>query len=311
VPNRNPPLWNGRMILAPSEPCPGPSRAAGHDRGGTHKLRRGVRWFPVWAIVFAAGSMLPRLASARATSEAAAEPCPAPSEADTEAAKTAFREGQAAFSEGAYSHAVELWKEAYDLDCSAHALLLNLAMAQELLGRPEDAARTLELFNRRVPESPYAEPNRKRIERLRRLWVEQSRARARERHERPAPPPPRPAPPPPLDTNVVALAIAAGGGLMALAGGALYIEGRAAAASASERCGESPGSCPDAAAVIAGERARERAEVAGWMAGTGLFAAAAGTLWYLLTPPAPADGGLELGTSVSSTGMSIQLSGSY
>src|SRR5262245_2086861 len=85
----------------------------------------------------------PALARAQQPEAAA---CAAPGAEDTEAAKRAFRDGQLAFSEGDYALAAELWQSAYERDCSAHALLLNLGMAQELLGRPDLAAQTLALF---------------------------------------------------------------------------------------------------------------------------------------------------------------------
>jgi tetratricopeptide (TPR) repeat protein len=242
-----------------------------------------------------------------ATTVAAADSCPAPAPADTEAAKTSFRDGQAAFTEGAYARALELWSHAYLLDCTAHALLLNLAMAHELLGRPEDAAQTLELFNRRAPESPYVNPNLRRIARLRRVWAEQTRARARaqRRSSPPAATPTRP----PAEPNVLPLALAAGGGMVGLTGLALYVQGRASAASAADRCVQSR-TCADADDAFAGERARERAEIAGWLTGGGLVTAAVGTLWYLLSPPAQPVG-IEWGASVSDAGTSLHLRGTY
>jgi hypothetical protein len=87
----------------------------------------------------------------------------------TELAKSAFREGQTAFNEGDYARAVDQLQLAYTRDCTAHAILLNLATAQELAGTPADAIRSLELYNERVPGSSYQEPNRRRIERLQRM----------------------------------------------------------------------------------------------------------------------------------------------
>jgi hypothetical protein len=270
------------------------------------RRRRSRCWILGWLAL--ASAPAPALAQPAAPANGA-DSCPTPTPADTEAAKTSFRDGQLAFTEASYSRAVELWSDAYRLDCTAHGLLLNLAMAQELLGRPEDAARTLELFNRRAPESPYVEANRKRIDRLRRLWVEQTRARAREQRKASAPalmPPPAARP---ADDNVVPLALAVGGSLVGLTGVALYVQGRVATASAADRCGESH-VCASQDDVIAGERARERVEIAGWLTGGGLLTAAAGTIWYLLSPPEhPA--GIEWGASVSDAGTSLHVRGTY
>jgi hypothetical protein len=148
--------------------------------------------------------------------------CPGPTSAvATEAARSAFREGQTAFNEGDYAHAVELWQLAYTKDCTAHALLLNLATAQELAGKPGDAIQSLELFNERAPGSSYEEPNRRRIERLQHALAEASAAPKTEPAPKPNPAPAPlhaaaplaapspPAPPPPAAPAPVPVATAA------------------------------------------------------------------------------------------------------
>ena len=202
---------------------------------------------------------------------------------DPEAARVAFRAGQTAFSEGAYARAVALWDQAYRDDCTAHALLLNLAMAQELLGRPEDAIHTLQLFNRRSPESPYVEANTKRIQQLERAVADKNRERTRQ--ERAAwTPVDRPA----ADEGSgvpVPIVVSIAGGVLAVAGGVLYLEGSSSAASAEDRCGASRQQCENVDGVVDGERARSRAQVGGWMAGAGLVAAAGGIAWHILAQP--------------------------
>jgi len=301
------------MIFAHCAPRQSPDCAALGHCGGSSASAAGFRRMGRAALCLLAcwvSSLPASPAAAQSLEPTPVSACPEPTASDTQAAKTAFRDGQHAFTEGAYSSAVDLWSDAYRLDCNAHPLLLNLAMAQELLGRPEDAARTLELFNRRASDSPYVEPNRKRIERLHRAWTEQSRARAREQHKRALPPPSPPPPPDALDTNIVALAVAAGGALAALTGGALYLQAHSAAASAAERCGASRAHCTSVDDVVAGERARARAEVAGWLTGAGLATAAVGTLWYVFSLPEP-PAGVEWGASLSSTQTSFHVSGTY
>lgn len=200
---------------------------------------------------------------------------------DPESARVAFRAGQTAFSEGAYGRAVELWNQAYRDDCTAHALLLNLAMAQELLGRPEDAIHTLTLFNRRSPGSPYVEANTKRIQRLERSASDQRRERAR-RERLDWTPVTRPAPT--EETLSLPLAITVAGGAVAIVGGVLFAEGRLSAASADERCG-SRAACIEVDRVVDGERARSRAEMGGWIGGAGLLTAAGGLAWHFLSQP--------------------------
>jgi hypothetical protein len=97
--------------------------------------------------------------------------------------------------------------------------------------------------------------------------------------------------------------------MVGLTGLALYVQGRASAASAADRCGQSR-ACDNPADAFAGERARERAEIAGWLTGGGLVTAAVGTLWYLLSPPSQPTG-IEWGASVSDAGTSLHLRGTY
>jgi hypothetical protein len=202
---------------------------------------------------------------------------------DPEAARVAFRAGQTAFSEGAYARAVELWDQAYRDDCTAHALLLNLAMAQELLGRPGDAIQTLTLFNGRSPSSPYVDANVKRIERLERAVAENSRDRARQNRALWSPVE-RPTTSGDGAGLSVPLVVAVAGGAIAVVGGALFAEGRLSATSAEERCGAAR-ACEVVGNLVDGERARTRAEVGGWLGGAGLATAAGGVVWHLLTRP--------------------------
>jgi hypothetical protein len=202
---------------------------------------------------------------------------------DPEAARVAFRAGQTAFSEGAYGRAVELWNQAYRDDCTAHALLLNLAMAQELLGRPGDAIHTLTLFNRRSPTSPYVEANLRRIQRLERSAAEQRRDHAR-RERLDWTPVNRPAPAGESPGLSLPLAVTVAGGAIAIVGGALFVEGRLSAGSADERCG-SRDACTRVDGLVDGERARTRAEMGGWLGAAGLVTTAGGLVWHFLSQP--------------------------
>jgi hypothetical protein len=203
---------------------------------------------------------------------------------DPEAARVAFRAGQTAFSEGGYARAVELWNQAYGDDCSAHALLLNLAMAEELLGRPDDAIHALILFNRRSPHSPYVEANVKRIHHLQLAVAEKTRERARRDRTLWGP---ADRPPTANDGTTLSIPLVVGvtGAAVAVVGTALFIEGRTSAAAAEERCGASRQACTAIDGVVDGERARGRAQIGGWMAGAGLVTAASGVVWHLVTRP--------------------------
>jgi hypothetical protein len=224
------------------------------------------------------------LAQSETESAATEDGCAEPRGAqDPEAARVSFRAGQTAFSEGAYGRAVELWNQAYRDDCTAHALLLNLAMAQELLDRPDDAIHTLRLFNRRSPTSPYVEANTKRIQRLERSAAERRREHAR-RERLDWTPVNRPAPADEGSRLSLPLAVAVAGGAIAVVGGVLFLEWRASAASADDRCG-SREACSAVGGLVDGERARSRAEVGGWIGAAGVATAAGGLVWHFLSQP--------------------------
>jgi hypothetical protein len=196
-------------------------------------------------------------------------------------------------------------------------LLLNLATAQELLGRPDDAIHTLKLFNSRSPNSPYVEANTRRIDRLERASAEKRRERTRlERAswtpvERPSP----------ADEGLggsVPLIVGVTGAAVAVVGGALFLEGRMSASSADETCGASRQECTGMNGVVDGERARARAEVGGWMAAAGLVTAAGGAVWHILSgaerpldQQTAAGGGLSLSTDLSSRGAGLDWSGHF
>lgn len=234
---------------------------------------------------------------------------------DPEAARVAFRAGQTAFSEGAYARSVELWEQAYGDDCTAHALLLNLAMAQELLGRPQHAIRTLRLFDSRSPGSPYVEANAKRIQRLERSAQDLEGDRSR-RAQTAWAPVSRPAPDDELELPLP-LVVSVVGGAVAVVGGVLFFEGRSSASSAEDGCGAGREACGSAQSLVDGERARARAQVGGWMAGAGAATLAGGLVWHFVTRPTrPLDqsvssGGVAFGADVPSRSAQLSWSGSF
>jgi hypothetical protein len=286
-----------------------------------------VKYWAGWTLI--AGLAVPALSAAQPSPEdgsalapptatgAQLEACVAPGPEDTEAAKRAFRDGQSSFSEGDYSHAAELWRWAYERDCTAHALLLNLAMAQELLGRPDLAIQSLSRFDRLVPDSPYVAANQKRIARLERAPV----ASVRPRRELPKACPPAPPPAPPVQVAAPAgrswlpLGVALGGAAATLVGGAFYLEARHAASGANDACGGHGGECANLGAVVEGERARARAQTAGWITGVGLATLAGGLVWHFATPgqaeDAPAAASQSIGMTLDSNAVGLSLTGGF
>jgi hypothetical protein len=252
---------------------------------------------------------------AQAPAAEMAEGCVVPSLEDTEAAKQAFRGGQIAFSEADYARAAELWRWAYERDCTAHALLLNLAIAEELLGRPDQAVRALALFDERVPDSPYVAANQRRIARLQRAPSSSVRPRREAPKACPSVSPPRLEESHPRAT--IPLVVALSGGAAAVLAGAFYAQARYAATTASDACGGEPGRCANAESVVDGERARARAEVLGWLTGAGLVTLTGGLVWHFAHPGEPAperrseNRPLRLSSSVSPDRLGLSLSGGF
>lgn len=269
-----------------------------------------------WGMALIVGLVWPGLAGAQAPTIDPVATCATPSPADTEEAKNAYRQGQMAFSEGDYERSAVRWEDAYRRDCSAHALLLNLATAYELLGRPEQAAAALHRFNHLAPDSPYAAANEQRIARLQRFVVA---PRPRREAAQPCPTTPAlPASVAPRDGGIaIPVAVAVAGGVTALVGGALYAQARHAASQAEDRCGGAPEQCQDEAAMVDGERARSRAVTSGWITGVGLATLAGGVVWHLLSGPTtpPSSGGLRppvrLGSALGPTGANLWVSGGF
>lgn len=108
-------------------------------------------------VLFLAGQTA--AAQARPYPECLAEP----TEGDIAAAKGAFQAGQASFNEADYERAITYWEDAYRRDCTAHALLLNLARAYELKGDKAQAVEALQTFLARKPESPQKDQIERRI----------------------------------------------------------------------------------------------------------------------------------------------------
>lgn len=111
-----------------------------------------------------------------------------PTEGDVAAAKGAFQAGQASFNEADYGRAIFYWEDAFRRDCTATALLLNLARAYELAGNKRQAVVALETYLARQPDAPQRDQITRRIEVLNRQIDQESAA------AKPAQPAPQAAP---------------------------------------------------------------------------------------------------------------------
>lgn len=228
-----------------------------------------------------------------------------PTEADIAGAKGAFTAGQASFEEADYARAIIYWGDAYRRDCTAHALLLNLARAYELSGAKAEAAFALTTYLERVPSTPDREKIQRRIEALR---------RAEDAVQAAPPAPPAPpvttagaaptatqqptvaaspaAPAPRIDANsgtslgkvILPIGIAGAGAVIAGVGSVLYFDARSDLRDAQEACGGGhvcSGAQKDEL-VDDGNAIRRRVNITGGVTIGGIALLGGGLTWLLL-----------------------------
>jgi tetratricopeptide (TPR) repeat protein len=239
--------------------------------------------------------------------KAAFPPCTTTvTEADRKAAQGAFAAGQGSFNEADYQTAITYWRDAYRRDCSAHALLLNLARAYELKGDRGEAVNALETYLQRKPDVAEADQIRRRIENLKSQM-------AAEKPAAPAPAPPVmpvPAPavatappitsapsvaPAPTDTtetsqgrSPIPLVVASGGGVLGVVGAVVLASGVSKVQEAEKVCpthkcaDDVPGA---GEAIELGNAGRQQQQIGGVLLGAGVAAVGGGLLWYFLSSP--------------------------
>ncbi len=246
------------------------------------------------------------LASLSAVAEEQPAPYPEcsrqPTEVEVAAAKGAFQAGQASFNEADYNRAITYWEDAYRRDCTAHALLLNLARAYELNGQKHHAVNSLETYLARNPSSPQRDQIARRIEVLNDKIAQEEKSAA------PASGTPggsdsgsgtgdtKPGGGPGPDTgsegkrSIVPLFVAGGGGAIAIVGGILYFGAASDVTAAEDKCGGRK--CPPGdPAIKEGNDARSRQTVATIVTVGGLAIAGGGVAWYFLQKPEGAEHG--------------------
>lgn len=217
-----------------------------------------------------------------------------PTEGDIAAAKGAFQAGQASFNEADYNRAITYWEDAYRRDCTAHALLLNLARAYELNAQKRMAVNSLETFLARNPSTPQRDQIARRIEVLNeKIATEGPAAPTGPQPSVPGGPagagPGTPVTPPDTDSGsrpLVPLLVAGGGGLIAVVGTVLYLGAKSDEQAAEDKC-PSRKNCPEAIQQE-GNDAVKRADTAGVITIAGVAIAAGGVAWYFLSDPEPA-----------------------
>jgi tetratricopeptide (TPR) repeat protein len=219
-----------------------------------------------------------------------------PTEGDVAAAKGAFQAGQASFNEADYNRAITYWEDAYRRDCTAHALLLNLARAYELNAQKRMAVNSLETFLARNPSTPQRDQIARRIEVLNEKIATEGPAAAVGPvpvNGTPGGPsgtgPGTPTTPPDSGGGsrpLLPLLVAGGGGVIAVVGTVLYLGAKSDEQAAEDKC-PSRKNCPEAIQQE-GNDAVKRADTAGVITIAGVAIAAGGVAWYFLSEPEPA-----------------------
>lgn len=192
-----------------------------------------------------------------------------PTDAERAAARGAFVAGRVAFGERDWATALAYWNDAYRRDCTAHALLLDVARAHELLGDAARADEALATFLARRPDDPLADEARRRREALRRTEVP----------ARPEPLASSPEAEAHAPARVAPFVIAGAGGLLAIVGAWLSIDGHAAIGRADAACPDRA-SCADADARSDGNSGRDRLRLGEALVGSGVALAAGGLVWH-------------------------------
>lgn len=221
-----------------------------------------------------------------------------PSETDVQGAKGAFQAGQASFEEGDYARAISYWEDAYRRDCTAHALLLNLARAYELNNQKLHAVNSLETFLARNPSSNQRDQIARRIEGLKAKIQEESQPKTSGGNESGSgndepsvgvdSGPTQPAGP---KRPMTPLIVAGAGGVLTVVGGLLFLKARGDVKDIEDQCGGR--ACPTQDLIDEGNDARSRQTTWGIVTVGGIALAAGGLAWYFTSEPKPAQTALR------------------
>ena len=208
-----------------------------------------------------------------------------PTEADLEGAKGAHRAAIQFYERADYERAIQYWRDAYEFDCSAHGVLINIASAYEKKGDRQRAVDTLEAYLSRAPDAPDAVTIQERVQNLRNALRAAQDPRPKPTAKATVAPPPEPPPPPPTTVMVrpygsTPLVVAGAGGVALFAGAILVPTGLSAISTAEETCRGRVG-CGQQVADE-GNAGRTQATVGGVALGVGAAALAGGLIWHFL-----------------------------
>jgi tetratricopeptide (TPR) repeat protein len=219
-----------------------------------------------------------------------------PTAQDVEGAKGAHKAATQFYERAEYEKAISYWNDAYNFDCTAKGLLLNIANAYEKLGDRAATIATLEAYLRRTGPNPDIELKIKNLKLL--MAAAQPTATA-------APTAPTAAPSsaptsPPGGARPYGFTpwiLVGGGGALAIVGAILLPVGYGAISNAEKICPDHA-TCTNPDAASQGNSGRTQAGVGWGMLSVGLAAAGGGLVWQLLFNK-PADPAKKAGVWMS------------
>ena len=238
--------------------------------------------------------------------------CPGkPSSDDEKAARGLFEAGKTAYNEADYNRAIQYWRDAFDRDCTAAPLLLNIANAYEKAGNIDAAITALETYLKRRPDAEDAPTIQKRIENMKRSQKAApppppTATAAKSSEPVVAPPPtataaptqaPTSAPPPASGPGIAPWIVVGAGGALTLVGTIVFFGGKSKVSDAENACPAH--SCTDATLAQKGNDGRSQEKLGGILAGVGLAGVAGGLAWYFVAKPKDGGSGAYIAPSVT------------
>ncbi|EYF03476.1 tetratricopeptide repeat protein [Chondromyces apiculatus] len=211
-----------------------------------------------------------------------------PTEADLEGAKGAHKAAIQFYERADYDRAIRYWKDAYEFDCTAHGVLINIASAYERKGDRTAAIETLESYLTRAPDASDAITIQERVQNLKAALRAEQEARP---PQRPTVKPPPPKPPPPKPEMVepygyAPLVIAGAGGAALAIGGIMLPIGFSSIAAAERECPDRTNCEPQIA--DRGNSGRSQVAAGAVVMGVGALAIGGGLAWhFLFNKPVP------------------------
>lgn len=219
-----------------------------------------------------------------------------PSKADQDAAKGLFAAGRTAYEEGDHPKAIQYWRDAFDRDCTASLLLVNLANAYEKSGNLDAAVTSLDTYLKRSPTADDAPTIQKRLDNMRKQRAAMVAPTASAKATATAVPTAAPTASPtaaPTETppggdakkpRIAPLVVAGAGGVVTLIGAVVYLGGKSKISDAEAGCGADRKSC-SADAAEKGNSGRSQVTTGGILTVVGLAGVGGGVAWYLMSKP--------------------------